>query len=166
EFLAQGRDLFFRNRAAVVSPLLSLIGENVGNLLVTQALPRLHDGGAELLALHGDRTLQTLQDDHGGATRTAVGNFRTGQRRISLTLRPESGCLVADLTIRRENFLAALHRRKLGGLLLPATTRTAALLRRRHTARIEAIAAKTPGVAPEIGAAEKKRERVNSNHPE
>ena len=60
EFLAEGCDLFFRNRAAVVSPLLSLIAKNVGNLLVTQTFPGLHDGGAVLLSLDRDRTLQAL----------------------------------------------------------------------------------------------------------
>src|SRR5207249_1486554 len=120
EFLAQSRDLLLRNRAAMVSPLLSLISQYVGNLLVTQALPWLHDCAAELLPLHRDRTLQALHHDHGGATGAAVGNFRTGQRRITLALRAEPVCLVADLPIGRENFLATFGRRKLHGLLLTA----------------------------------------------
>src|SRR6476659_3648223 len=108
EFLAQSSDLFLGNRTAGISPLLSLISENVGNLLVTQALPWLHDCAAKLLSLHRDRTLQALHHDHGGATGAAVGNFRTRQWRITLTLRSEPVCLVADLTICGENFLATL----------------------------------------------------------
>src|SRR4029453_583997 len=110
QFLAQSGDLFFGHRTPVVSPLLSLISQDVGDLLVTQALPWLHDCTPELLSLHRNRTLQTLHHDHGGASRAAVGNFRTGQRRITLTLRSEPVCLVADLTICRENFLATLSR--------------------------------------------------------
>src|SRR5881392_3517860 len=132
EFLAQSGNLFLGNRAAGVSPLLSLISEDVGNLLVTQALPWLHDCAAKLLSLHRDRTLQALHHDHGGAMGAAVGNFRTGQRRITLALRAEPVCLVADLTIRRENFLATFGRRKLRGLLLTAAW-AAGLLRRRNT---------------------------------
>src|SRR6476646_2036651 len=98
QFFAHGGDLFLSNRIAVVSPLLSLISQDVGNLLVTQALPWLHDCAAKLLSLHRDRTLQALHHDHGGATGAAVGNFRTRQWRIPLTLRSEPVCLVADLT--------------------------------------------------------------------
>src|SRR5437667_3556395 len=112
-FLAQSGNLLLGNRAAGVSPLLSLISEDVGNLLVTQALPWLHDGAAELLSLHRDRTLQAFHHDHGGATRTAVGNFGTGERRISLALRSESACLMADSAIRHKNRFAALGGRKL-----------------------------------------------------
>ena len=166
EFLAQGRNLFFRDRAAVVSPLLSLISENVGNLLVTQTFPGLHDGAAELLSLDRDRTLQALHHDHGGATGAAIRNFRTGQGWITLALRSESVCLVADLTIRGENFLTALRGREFLLLLLTATTRSARLFRCRNAARIQAIAAESTGIAPEICAAEEKRERVNSNQPQ
>src|SRR5437773_9864160 len=112
-FFAYGRDLFLGNRAAVVSPLLSLISEDVGDLLVTQALPRLHDSAAVLLSLHRDRALQTLHHDHGGATRAAVGNFITGQRRISLALRSESTRLMAHRAVRRKDLFASLGRRKL-----------------------------------------------------
>src|SRR6266513_2094697 len=104
QFFAQSRDLFLGNRAAVVSPLLSLISQDIGNLLITQALPRLHNGAAELLSFHRDRTLQTLHHDHGGATGAAVGNFRTGKRRITLALRSESSRLMAHRAIRHENF--------------------------------------------------------------
>src|SRR5882724_5160959 len=100
EFLAQRRDLFLGNRATVVTPLLSLISENVGNLLVAQALPRLHDSAAELLSLHRNRPLQTLHHDHGGAAGSAVGNFRTGKRRIALALRSESARLMAHRAVR------------------------------------------------------------------
>src|SRR5438094_4620158 len=123
EFLAQSGNLFLGNRAAVVSPLLSLISEDVGNLLVAQAFPWLHDGAAELLSLHRDRALQTLHHNHGGATGAAVGNFRTGQRRISLTLRSESARLMANRAIRHENFFAALGGRKLLLLLRSTATR-------------------------------------------
>src|SRR4030095_5575166 len=99
QFLAQSSDLFLGNGAAVVSPLLSLVREDVGNLLVTQALPRLHDRAAELLSFHRDRTLHTLHQDTGGATGAAVGNFRTGKRRISLTLRSESARLMAHRAV-------------------------------------------------------------------
>src|SRR6266478_2323819 len=112
EFLAQSGDLFLGNRAAGISPLLSLISEDVGNLLVTQALPRLHNCAAVLLSFHRDRPLQTLHHDHGSATRTAVGNFRTSKRRITLALRSESARLMADRAIRHKNFLAALRRGK------------------------------------------------------
>src|SRR5882757_2486537 len=118
EFLAQSSDLFLGNRTAGISPLLSLISENVGNLLVTQALPWLHDCAAKLLSLHRDRTLQALHHDHGGATGAAVGNFRTGQRRITLALRSESARLMADRAIRHKNFFAALRRGKFRRLLL------------------------------------------------
>src|SRR5437764_11028808 len=122
EFLAQSGNLFLGNRAAGVSPLLSLISEDVGNLLVTQALPRLHHSAAELLSLHRDRTLQALHHDHGGATRAAVGNFRTGKRRISLALRSESARLMADRAVRRKNLFAALGGRKLLLRLLSTAT--------------------------------------------
>src|SRR6478736_2750925 len=108
EFLAQSGDLFFGHWTPGISPLLSLISQDVGNLLVTKALPWLPDCAAELLSLHRDRTLQSLHHDHGGATGAAVGNFRTRQWRITLTLRSEPVCLVADLTICGENFLATL----------------------------------------------------------
>src|SRR6266480_4737170 len=113
EFLAQSGDLFFGHWTPVVSPLLSLISQDVGDLLVTQALPRLHDSAAELLSLHRDRALQTLHHDHGGATRAAVGNFRTGKWRISLALRSESARLMADRAVCRKNLFAALGGRKL-----------------------------------------------------
>src|SRR6476646_2180751 len=122
EFLAQSSDLFLGDRTADISPLLPLISEDVGNLLVTQALPWLHDCASELLALHRDRTLQTLHHDHGGATGAAVGNFRTGERRISLTLRSESTCLMAHRAIRHKNFFAALRRGKFRRLLLATAT--------------------------------------------
>src|SRR5436309_5320185 len=112
EFLAQSGNLFLGNRAAGVSPLLSLISEDVGNLLVAQAFPWLHDGAAKLLSLHRDRALQALHHDHGGATRTAVGNFGTGERRISLALRSESARLMADRAVRRKNLFAALSGRQ------------------------------------------------------
>src|SRR5437762_11615151 len=122
EFLAKGGDLLLGNRAAVISPLLSLISEDVGNLLVTQALPWLHDRAAVFLSLHRDRTLQAFHHNHGGATGAAVGNFRTGKRRITLALRSESGRLMADRTVRRKNLFAAVGRRKLLLWLLATAT--------------------------------------------
>src|SRR5438552_2582421 len=122
QFLAQSRNLFLGNGAAVVSPLLSLISEDIGNLLVTQAFPGLHDRAAELLSLHRDRALQTLHHDHSGATRAAVGNFRTGKWRISLALRSESARLMADRAVRRKNLFAALGGRKLLLRLLSTAT--------------------------------------------
>src|SRR4029450_12510015 len=95
QFLAQSSDLFLGNGAAVVSPLLSLVSEDVGNVLVTQALPRLPDRRAHPFSLHRDRPLAPLHHDHRGATGATVGNFRTGKRRISLTLRSESARLMA-----------------------------------------------------------------------
>src|SRR6266513_3416641 len=165
EFLAQSGDLFLGNRAAGVSPLLSLISEDVGNFLVTQALPWLHDCAAELLSFHRDRTLQTLHHDHGGATGAAVGNFRTGERRISLTLRSESTCLMAYRAIGHENFFTALGGRKLCGLLSPLIL-AAPLFCYRHKARVQTVAAKAPGEASEIGAAEENRESIDSDQPQ
>src|SRR5438477_11213749 len=122
EFLAKGGDLLLGNRAAVISPLLSLISEDVGNLLVTQALPWLHDCAAVFLSLHRDRTLQPLHYDHGSATGAAVGNFRTGKRRITLALRSESARLMADRAIGHKNLFAALGGRKLLLRLLSTAT--------------------------------------------
>src|SRR4029453_6271738 len=165
QFLAQSGDLFFGHRTPVISPLLSLISQDVGDLLVTQALPWLHDRAAELLSLHRDRALQALHHDHGSARGSAVGNFRTGQRRVTLALRSEPVCLVADLTICREDFFASLGGGKLRGLLL-TTAWTGRLLCCRNAARVQTIAAKSSRIAPEIRAAEEKRERVNSNQPQ
>src|SRR5438477_7645384 len=122
QFFAQSRDLFLGNRAAVVSPLLSLVSQDIGNLLITQALPRLHNCTAKLLSFHCNWTLQTLHHDHGGATGAAVGNFRTGKRRISLTLRSESARLMAYRAIRHKNFFSALGGRKLLLRLLSSAT--------------------------------------------
>src|SRR4029450_2644442 len=97
ELLAQSGDLFFGHWTPVISPLLSLISQDVGDLLVTQALPWLHDRAAELLSLHRDRALQALHHDHGSATGSAVGNFRTGQRRVTLAHAAEPPWPVARL---------------------------------------------------------------------
>src|SRR6266550_1324539 len=164
QFFVQSRDLFLGNRAAVVSPLLSLISQDIGNLLVTQAFPWLHDGTSELLALHRNGTLQTLHHDHGGVTGAAVGNFRTGKRRISLTLRSESTCLMTYRAIGHENFFTALGGRKLCGLLSPLIL-AAPLFCYRHKARVQTVAAKAPGEASEIRAAKENREGVDSDQP-
>src|SRR6266446_790608 len=165
QFFAQSRDLFLGNRATVVSPLLSLISQDIGNLLITQALPRLHNGASEFLSLHCNGTLQTLHYDHGGATGAAVGNFRTGKRRISLTLRSESTFLMAHRAIGHENFFTALGGRKLCGLLSPLIL-AAPLFCHRHKARVQTVAAKAPGEASEIGAAEENRESIDSDQPQ
>src|SRR5712671_3089383 len=165
QFSTQGRNLLLGNRAAVVSPLLPLISQDIGNLLITQALPRLHDCTSELLALHRDRTLQTLHHDHGGAARAAVSNFRTGERRISLTLRSESTCLMAYRAIGHENFFTALGGRKLCGLLRPLIL-AAPFFCYRHTSRVQTVSAKASGEAAEIGPAKENREGINSDQPE
>src|SRR5437868_10753897 len=165
QFFAYSRDLLLGNRAAVVSPLLSLISQDIGNLLVTQALPRLHDCTSEPLSLHRDRTLQTLHHDHGGATRATVGNFRPGKWRIALTLRSESGRLMADRAICHENFLTALRRRKLSRLLRALILATR-LLRCRNITRVQTVAAKAPGEASEVGATEENREGIDSDQPQ
>src|SRR6266550_5370647 len=145
QFFAQSRDLFLGNGAAVVSPLLSLISEDVGNFLVTQALPWLHDCAAELLSLHRDRNLQALNNDHGGATGAAVGNFRTGKRRITLALRSESSRLMAHRAIRHENFFAALGRGTLLLRLLSSATGASPVRLGRDGAWIQTVATEASG---------------------
>src|SRR5204862_1389536 len=110
QLFPHGGDLFFCNRAAVVSPFLSLISEDVSNLLVAQAFPWLHNRATKLLPFHRDRTLQTFHHDHGGATGSAVGNFRTGQRRIALALRSLSAGLMAYGAVGHENLFTAFRR--------------------------------------------------------
>ncbi len=78
KFFAQSGDLFFGHGTPGIAPRLSLISEDVGNFLVPQTLPGLHDRAAELLSLHRDRTLQALHHNHGGPTGAAVGDFGTG----------------------------------------------------------------------------------------
>src|SRR5439155_12854574 len=166
QFFPHGRDLFLGDRAAVVPPLLSLKSKNVGNFLVTQALPRLHDRAAELLSFHLNWTLQTLHHDHGGATGAAVGNFRTGQRRISLALRSESARLMAHGGIRHENFFAGLGGTKLLLRLRSSATGAGPVRLGRDRARVQTVTAKASGEAAEIGAAKENREGVDSDQPQ
>src|SRR5207249_4334169 len=166
QFLAQSRNQFLGNGAAVVSPLLSLISEDVGNLLVTQAFPWLHDRAAELLSFHRNWTLQTLHHDHSGPTGSAVGNFRASKRRITLTLRSESARLMAHGAIRHENFFAALGGSKLLLRLRSSATGAGTVRPGRDRARIQTVAAKASGEAAEIGAAKENREGIDSDQPE
>src|SRR5438067_7247279 len=166
QFLAQSRNLFLGNGAAVVSPLLSLISEDVGNLLVTQAFPWLHDRAAELLSFHRNWTLQTLHHDHSGPTGSAVGNFRASKRRITLTLRSESARLMAHGAIRHENFFAALSGGKLLLRLLSSATGAGTVRPGRDRARIQTVAAKASGEAAEIGAAKQNRQGIDSDQQE
>src|SRR5437763_14586824 len=103
QLFAQGGNLFARNRARTVAPVTPLVGEDIGDLLVGQCfVPRLHYRGAEFLAFDRDRTLQTLEDNHGRSTRASGCKLRTGQRRI-LTGDAEAVGLMTSLTIRSEN---------------------------------------------------------------
>src|SRR5262249_10223357 len=86
---------------------------------------------AVLLAFNRDRTLQTFQNNHAHPPRAPIRKFRTSQRRI-LTGHAETVGLVAGLTVRRENFLAAIVRRKLD--LLAGRSAGYCFLRRRRRA--------------------------------
>src|SRR5260370_6374988 len=118
QLFAQGRDLFGSHWTGAVPPLAPFVSQNVGNLLIGQCfVPRLHDRAAELLALHRDRSLQTLKNDHRRSLRTPSGKFRAGQRRI-LTGNPETIGLITRLTLCRENLFAAVARRTFSLLLV------------------------------------------------
>src|SRR6202030_4329836 len=119
-----------------------------------ETFPGLHDGAAKLFSFHGDRTLQAFENNHGRTTRTAVGNFGTCQRRISLRGRTLSVGLMADLAVCSKNFLAALGWRKLS-LSASRPLRSGSFFRNwRARIWIKAIAAKTARVATEISATE------------
>src|SRR6266566_4376583 len=108
QLFAQRGDLFGRDRAGTVSPLASLVRENVGNLLVGQCfVPGLHHRAAKFLAFDCDRALQTLEDNHPRPTRTAGGKFRASKRRI-LTGDAEAVGLMTSLAIGCENLFAAI----------------------------------------------------------
>src|SRR5204863_761871 len=115
ELFTQRCDLFFRDWTAFVPPLLPNVSKNVGDFLIAETFPRLHDGAAEFLSLNRDRSLQAFHHDHGVATRTTVSIFRTGKWRIALAGRAEAGGLMANRAVREENFFAAIDRGKLRG---------------------------------------------------
>src|SRR5438270_10557282 len=107
EFFAQGRDLFFGHWTGAVSPFAAFVGENIRDFLIAQTFPRLHDSAAVLLALHFDLALQTLEHDHRRPARTAGCEFRSGERRV-LAGYPLTGCLMAGLTISREDLFSTI----------------------------------------------------------
>src|SRR2546430_4018259 len=124
QFFAQTRDLFGSYRTGAIPPLAPFVSQNVGNFLIGQCfVPRLHNGTAEFLPLHRDRTLQTFENDHRRSLRTASREFRAGQRRI-LSGNTETVRLVASLAVGRGNHFAAVAPRKLSLLLLSFPTAT------------------------------------------
>src|SRR6266566_6149729 len=158
QLFAQRGNLLGSDWAGAVAPFTPLVRENVGNLLVSQCfVPWLHHRIAEFLALHGDWTLQTLEDNHGGPPRTAGCKFRTCQWRI-LTGHAETIGLMTGLTIGRENLLAAIARRKFCDLL--CALRSSGFFRnaRCATKRVKSVTAKVSGVTAEIGTAKKHRQ--------
>src|SRR5260370_4843475 len=165
QLFAQGRDLFGSHWTGAVPPLAPFVSQNVGNLLIGQCfVPRLHDRAAELLALHRDRSLQTLKNDHRRSLRTARGKFRAGQRRI-LTGNTETIGLMTRLTVGRENLVAAVARRKFS-LLLLSVRAASSFGRRRSPQRIESVAGKISRVAAEISATGKNRNSINGDQPD
>src|SRR6266436_2686572 len=102
QLFAQSSNLFGRNRTGTVPPLAPLIRENVRDLLVGQRfVPRLHHRGAELLSFHGDRTLQTLENNHGGPAGAAGCELR-GRQRWVLARYAKTASLMTGLAVRRE----------------------------------------------------------------
>src|SRR5882724_1173208 len=165
EFLAQTGNLRRGDRAAFVPPLLANVSENVGDLRVGQRfVPRLHHGGAELLALHCHGPLQSFQYNHSKTTRPAVYKFRSGQRRITLTRGAKSIRLMTDGAIGRENLFAAIGLRKFRRLFPSGTA--GPLFLGRHESGIKTVAAEISREPAEISAAKKDREPVNRNEPD
>src|SRR5947207_15618996 len=122
EFLAQTGNLRRGDRTAFVPPLLANVSENVGDLRVGQRfVPRLHHGGAELLAFHRHGTLQAFEDDHPDASGTAINIFRSGQGRITLPSGAQSIRLMTDGAVGGENLLTAIGLRKFRGLFAAGT---------------------------------------------
>src|SRR6266576_3161246 len=166
QFLAQSGNLFGRNRAGTVPPLTPLVGEDIGDLLVGQCfVPGLHYRGAEFLAFDCDRTLQTLENNHGRSTRAAGCKLRTRQRQI-LTGDAEAVGLMTSLTIRSENLFTAVARRKF--CLLLFALRSGGLFHRLWLAavRIERITAEVSGVTTQIGTAKKHRQSIHCDQPD
>src|SRR5437016_1381329 len=111
ELFAQRGDLLRRNRSAGVSPFLTNVCQDVGELLIIERFfPRLHDGAAILLTLDLERALQTFKHDHGIAERAAIYVFGASQGRISLCLRTLPIRLMTDRAVRQKNLLAAFDR--------------------------------------------------------
>src|SRR6266478_6389688 len=165
EFLAQTGNLRRGDRTAFVPPLLANVSENVGDLRVVQRfVPRLHYGGAELLAFHRHRTLQTFEHNHADTTGAAIHIFGSGQGRITLSGGAQSIRLMTDGAIGRENFLPAIGLGKLRRLF--ARTLRALFLVCRHESGIKTVAAEISRETAEISAAKKYREAVNRNEPD
>src|SRR6476469_840320 len=166
QFLPQSRDLRGGNRSALVPPLLANVGENVGDLRVSQRfVPRLHDGCPKLHALYRDRALQSFEHDHGRTARSAINDFGTGERRVTLPLRTESVGLMANGAVGRENLFAAIGLREFGGLFATRTVGPGFLVRR-HESGIQTVAAEISREPAEICAAEKDGEAVNRDEPD
>src|SRR6266566_5642549 len=161
QLFTQRGNLLGSDWAGAVAPFTPLVRENVGNLLVSQCfVPGLHHRIAEFLAFHGDRTLQTLEDNHGRPSRSAGCKLRARQRRI-LTSHAQTVGLMTCLAIGRKNLLATVPRRKFCGLL--CALRSTGFFRnaRCATEGVKSVTAKVSGITAEIGAAKKYRQPVN-----
>src|SRR5438067_3905262 len=161
QLFAQPRNLFGCNRAGTVPPLTSFVSKNVGDLLVGQCfVPRLHHRGAELLSFHGDRTLQTLEHNHGRSARAASCKLRARQRRV-LARYAKTVSLMTGLTVRRENLFAAVARRKF--CLLLFALRSGGFFHRLWLAavRVKRLTAKVSRVRSKCGATETHGQCVN-----
>src|SRR6266498_466365 len=166
QFLTQRRNLFSRHRAGAIPPLASLVGKNVGNFLVGQCLvPGLHQCRTEFLALYGDRTCQTFENNHRRAARAASCKLRAGQGRI-LTCDSETVCLVTRLAIGRKNLFSAIVWRKFRRLL--SALRSGSFFHRWHRTAvwIERFTAKISRVTAKICAAKKYCESVHCDQPD
>src|SRR6266568_7044103 len=163
QLFAQPRNLLCRDRAGTVPPLTSFVSKNVGDLLVGQCfVPRLHHRGSELLSFHGDRTLQTLEHNHGRSTRAAGCELRACQWWV-LARYAKTVSLMTGLAVRRENLFAAVARRKF--CLLLFALRSGGFFHRLWLApvRVKRLTAKVSRVTTEIGATEKHRQPVNGD---
>src|SRR5438128_3262690 len=165
QFFAQSSNLLGRDRAGAVPPVASLVGENVGNLLVGQCfVPWLHHRAAKFLTFDGDWTLQTLQDNHGRTSGAAGCKLGTRQRRI-LAGNPKTVGLMACLAIGRKNLHAAIARRKFRDLLCALGSASFFHPLRLAAVRVKRVTAKISGVTTEIGAAKKYCQPVNCDQP-
>src|SRR6266436_9165211 len=166
QLFAQSSNLFGRNRTGTVPPLAPLIRENVRDLLVGQCfVPRLHHRGAELLSFHCDRTLQAVENNHGGPARAAGCELRARQRWV-LARYAKTVSLMTGLAVRRENLFTAIARRKF--CLLLFALRSGGLFHRLWLAavRIERITAQVSGVTTQIGTAKKHRQSIHCDQPD
>src|SRR5205807_8820457 len=116
-------------------------------------VPRLHNRAAVLLPFHFHRSLQTFEDDHRHAMRTAVGKFRSSERRI-LSRNALAVCLMAGLTIRSENFFAAI-KRSLRRFWSSARSATRPCLLRWDVSDVQTVSGKISRKAAEIRATSK-----------